>query len=122
MRRVPQEHNVLRVPPRVSDGGKPAPQRTVLEEAVPLQLLGEERLTEGQGGVFVVLRETGGPPGGVGSLDDERGAAGGILIGVNPPEPVWRFLEEEGEGWKRPGSTEPDEPIGPPLEARSKLR
>ncbi len=122
MRGVPQEHNVPRVPPRISDGGKPAPQRAVLEQTVPLQLLGEECLTEGQGGVFIVLPETGRAPGGIGSLDDERGAAGSILVGVNPPEPVRRMLEEEGEGRKGSGCTEPDEPIGPPLEARSELR
>ena len=122
VRGIAQEHHILRMPPRVAHGGKPPPQRTVLEQTVPLQLLGEERLAEGQGRILVVFVEAGRLPRCLGRLHDERGAAGRILVGVNPPEPVHRLLEEEREGGKRARGAEPDEAIGPPLELGAELR
>src|SRR5262245_2432830 len=71
VRGVADQHDVLMAPAVVANGGKAAPERAVLQEAMALQLLGEELLAEGQGLILVRVVKAGTPPGLLRRLENE---------------------------------------------------
>jgi hypothetical protein len=85
---------------------------------VTLQLLLEQARQVCDGALLVVLVEAARLPGFLPGLDNERGAAGGVLVGMSAPQPGRRRLEVEGEGGERAGAAEPDEAVAAPVEVR----
>src|SRR5205807_8281250 len=73
VRGVADQHDVAVTPAPVADRREIPPERAVLQEAMPLQLFGEESLAEGQRLVLVRVIETGAPPRLLGRLEEERG-------------------------------------------------
>ena len=110
---VAHQNDVLVMPTGVTDIGKPAPDGFVLEQPMPVQLLGKQRLTVRHGGVLVLLGQSGSPPGRFGRLDDEGGVPRLVLVRVHPPQTVRVFLEVERERGKGARGAQPHEPIGP---------
>jgi hypothetical protein len=118
---VSQQHNVAMVPAGVLDGAEAPPHRAVLLEGVSLELLGAQRLAEGDGVLLRGAVETGRAPRLLAGLDDEGGMPALVLIGVDAPEPVAVVLEIEREGRERTGGPEPDEPVRPPVDGRPEM-
>ena len=115
VRRVADQHEVPVMPGPVLHRREVAPERAVLEEAVALELLGEQPLGEGDRLILVRLVEARAPPRGLRRLEDERGHRRVVAIGVDPPEAVVALLEDERECRVRERRAEPDELVRPPV-------
>src|SRR5262249_33458073 len=100
---------------------KAPPNRSVLQEAMPGELLGEELLAIGDGRVLVRGREAGALEGLVGALDDEGRAVLGVAIGVDLKEAMRAALEVKGEctEWKR--RPQPDESVRADVDRRPEM-
>ena len=88
---------------------------------MPLELLGEEALAEGQGLVLVGPVEARAPPGVLGRLEDERRHRRVVSIGVDAPETVGALLEQKRERRIRKRRAEPDELVGSPVDLRPEM-
>ena len=103
MHGVAHEHDVVRGPMGTADRGEAAPDAVVGDQLVALELLREEGLAVRERVRLRGLVHPGGLPGLFGALDDERRAAGLILVRVHSPESVFGLSEVEGERRERLG-------------------
>ena len=111
MRRIAEEHHVAAAPGLDADRRELAPDAAVGDQPVSLELLLEQLLQKRRGFGLARLVHARGAPRRLAAFDDERRAGPAVLVRVHTPQPVRGVLEVEGEGGKRPGRAEPDEPV-----------
>src|SRR5204863_6982268 len=85
----PHERDVAVRPRRVLDRDEIAPEGAILEQAMALQLVLEQRLAERDRVVLAGMVEPSLAPRRFRRLDDERGMAFLVLIRVHPPQAVF---------------------------------
>src|SRR5581483_9899627 len=95
---VADERHVLEGPALVAHRREAPPDGAALEELLAFELSGEEAFTKGDGGVLVGVAEARAAPGLFRGLDDEGAVLVVETVGVDAPEAVRIFLEEESEG------------------------
>ena len=102
-----------RPPARAPHRGKAPPRGAVAHERAAAKLFAEQVRKEPDRLGLGSLVHAGPPPSVVGGLHDERRGPGRVvLVGVNPPQAVWTFLEVEGECGKGLRDAQPDEAVG----------
>src|SRR5712692_8416112 len=118
---VADQHDVAGGPALAADGREIAPDRAVGDQAVALELVGENALDETRRSFLVELVEPGAPVGrGIG-LDDPGRAPRLVLIAMGDENAVRGLAEEKREGVEWPGRPHPGEEIRPQIDARLEL-
>ena len=106
--RVAQEHDVPVMPRVASQRDEPHPQRSVRQQGVPPEILGEEVLAEGDAVRFTGLVQARRSPGGLGTLHDERAGGRVERIRVDLEQAVLALPEDERERVEHEVRSEPD--------------
>ncbi len=118
---IAHQHDVAGVPRAEAHRREVAPDRAVLDEAVTAELLREDVAQDRDRAVLVRLVETGGAPGVLAALDDERRAGLLVAIGMDAEQPEARLLEDERERAVRHGAAEPHELVRPHVDVGLQL-
>src|SRR5262245_58587593 len=114
--RVAEQNDVATRPWLRANGRELPPDASIGDEAMTVELVGEQRFEEGRGLFFGRAVHAGGFPRRLAAFDNERRSAWRVLIRVNAPESVIVALEVKGKGGKRLRRPEPDEPVRPQID------
>src|SRR5262245_14929145 len=106
--RVAEQHDVAARPWFRANRRKLAPDAAIRDQAMAVELLGEQRFEEGGAVLLARAVHAGGFPGRFPAFDDECRSAWRVLIRVDAPQSVIVALEIEGECRKRFRRPEPD--------------
>src|SRR6478672_3785317 len=118
---VAHEDDVVLDPTFVGDARKVAPDRAIDQQAVALQLLGEDALQKLRRLLLVELVEPGLLVGLGLHLEDPGRAIGLVLIGMRDEDAVLGFAEEKRKRIERAGRAHPGKLVGPEIELSAEM-
>ena len=115
---VADQHHVVGDPALAADGREIAPDRTVGDQPMALQLFCEQAFDETRRRGLVELVEAGAREGVRIGLGDPGRTLRLVLVAMADEDAVLGLAEEEGEGVERPRRAHPGEEVGPQIHAR----